>query len=283
MKMKKEISKLVMRSILKNLSATHWIIFLNVIFGIVFSILFAINPNYISYFALKPSNIIHGKYLWTIVTHMFLHSGFAHLFFNMLSLFFVGTFLERIIGKKRFVYFYLASGIFAALVLSLLSGFFGNSALGERIFSNPEIFGVGASGAIFGLIGLIMILTPRLKVFLILGPLIAIILQSVIQEIFKNSVFINISSIFLEVYLIISIVSILSFNSKIRKFAIPVEMPFWLLPIVAIVPLVIFGLFIALPISNTAHLGGLIVGIIYGLYLKYKYKKKVVMLNRMIE
>ena len=50
-------------------------------------------------------------------------------------------------------------------------------------------------------------------------------------------------------------------------------MPFWFLPIVAIVPLVIIGLFIELPIGNTAHLGGLIAGFAYGYYLKQKTKR----------
>ena len=74
-----------------------------------------------------------------------------------------------------------------------------------------------------------------------------------------------------------------SFNPRTRKIAVPVGMPFWLLPIIAIVPLVIIGLFVQLPIGNTAHLGGLLAGLIYGLYLRMKYKKKVEVLNRMLE
>ena len=57
-------------------------------------------------------------------------------------------------------------------------------------------------------------------------------------------------------------------------------MPFWLIPFVAIVPLVIIGLFVRLPIGNTAHFGGLMVGIFYGIYLRKKYKRKTKILSR---
>jgi membrane associated rhomboid family serine protease len=67
----------------------------------------------------------------------------------------------------------------------------------------------------------------------------------------------------------------LSFNERTRKIGVPVEMPFWLLPILAIVPLIIIGLFVELPIGNMAHLGGLVAGILYGLFLRTRYKNKV--------
>jgi membrane associated rhomboid family serine protease len=71
-----------------------------------------------------------------------------------------------------------------------------------------------------------------------------------------------------------------SFNPKTRRFALPLEMPFWLLPIIAIVPLVVIGLFVELPIANSAHFGGLLVGLLYGLYLKIKYPKKTAIISR---
>jgi membrane associated rhomboid family serine protease len=63
---------------------------------------------------------------------------------------------------------------------------------------------------------------------------------------------------------------------------VPIEMPFWLLPIVAIVPLFVIGYFIALPIGNSAHLGGFLTGLVYGLYLRAKYKNKVKLLNKQL-
>jgi membrane associated rhomboid family serine protease len=64
------------------------------------------------------------------------------------------------------------------------------------------------------------------------------------------------------------------------KFALPIEMPLWLLPIVAIVPLILIELIpgIDLPIGNMAHLGGFLFGAAYGLYLRIKYKKKTALI-----
>jgi len=224
--------------------------------------------------ALQPAAILAGKNLWTFFTSMFAHAGLGHLFVNMFSLFFVGSFVEKLVGKKRFLIFYLASGIFAGLFFVVLSGLFGSSLIGAKIFGIPSILGVGASGALFGLVGILAVLTPKTKVYLIVGPLIAIILQFVLGGIVTNGHFMNTLSLMISIYFVFSIFAILSFNSSLRKFALPVEMPFWILPIVAIIPLIVIGLFIALPIGNMAHLGGLIAGLAYAFYLKNKYPRK---------
>lgn len=71
---------------------------------------------------------------WTIVTYMFVHAGFGHLFFNMLGLFFFGPPLEAGWGEREFLKFYLACGLGGA-VLSLLA---------------PGVAIIGASAAVFG-------------------------------------------------------------------------------------------------------------------------------------
>lgn len=266
--------------ILSYLSVTTILILLNIITFIIFSILISINVLPIDFIALKPANIFQGQAIWTFITSMFMHDGFAHLFFNMFSLFFVGTFLERLIGKKRYFWFYIISGIFAGLVFVLLSGFFGTAGLGAKIFGSPDVAGVGASGAIFGLLGVLAVIVPYAKVFLILGPLLAIILGFILSPFLSTSLSALIL-LLLDIYIFVSIFAIFSFNPKTRRLAIPVEMPFWLLPIVAIIPLIIIGIFFSLPIANTAHLGGLFAGIIYGLYLRKKYKRKTQYLSRM--
>ena len=147
---------------------TNWIILINVFLFLVFSLLAGIfgQDAVFSDIALQPSSILSGEKLWTIITSMFMHGGVLHLLFNMFSLFFVGNFVERIVGKKRFLVFYILSGIFAGIFFSLVSGIFGNFVVGARLFGNPNIYGVGASGAIFGLIGLLAILTPYNKIYL---------------------------------------------------------------------------------------------------------------------
>src|SRR3989338_4973009 len=120
-------------------------------------------------FALKPSNILSGQYLWTVISHMFVHGGIGHLIINMFVLFSLGRLCERIIGSKRFIWFYLISGIFAGLLSVVLAGFFG-FGIGERIFGSPGIFMVGASGAIFAIAGLYVILLPKIRFMIIFLP-----------------------------------------------------------------------------------------------------------------
>ncbi len=280
----------------RKLSITNWIIIINVLIFIIYSLiemlLFKIYgqnavDNLFSYFALQPNLFFAGR-VWTLFTSMFMHGGYLHIFVNMFSLFFVGNFIEKIIGRKRFLGLYILSGLSAGLFFAALSYFLGSACLfqffgacfGERIFSNPNIYAVGASGAIFSLVGLLAILTPKNKVYLIAGPLIAIIIQAIASSIKIFSPFMPIFNTLITIYFIFSIISMLSFNSSIRRIAVPIEMSFWLLPFIAIVPLIIIGLFVELPIGNMAHLGGLLAGIFYGLYLKRKYRKKTEMISK---
>lgn len=230
-------------------------------------------PTLNDYIALTPILIVHGQYLWTLVTSIFVHASFAHLFFNMVSLFFLGMLVEKIIGRKRFFWFFLIAGIFAGLFFALLSGFFGYG-FGAKIFGSPLVPGVGASGAIFGLVGILTVLIPKKKVYLVAGPLIAIIIQAVLDSIFSANILVNLLDTIVSIYVIISIFSMLSPNPLFQKISIPLGMSFWVFPIISIIPLIIIGLFVPLPIGNTAHLGGFILGIGYGFYLKRKYKNK---------
>lgn len=258
---------------------TMKIIFVNIIIFVLALFLSAFIPNFINYVALQPSLILETKNLWTLITNMFMHAGVAHLFFNMFSLYFIGSFVESIIGRKRFLAFYIISGIVAGIFFVLLAGFFG-TGIGEKIFGSPDIQGVGASGAIFGLLGLLAVLTPKSRVYLIVGPLVAIIIQAVLEGVFPNMAFASVLGFIVNIYFIISIIAIFSFSKKTRRIAIPLELEFWVLPIIAIVPLVIIGLFVPLPIGNTAHFGGLLAGLVYGYYLRRKYPKKIAFLNR---
>ncbi len=180
-------------------------------------------------FGLMPSDILHGNNLWSIITSMFLHGGVFHLIMNMLSLMFLGSFLEKLIGKKRFLMIYFVSGIVASLFFVVLAGFFGSTALGSRLFGSPDALAVGASGAIFGIAATLMILTPKVKVYI---------------------------------------------------FPIPKSLPLWLGVLLNLFALWVISASISLPIGNSAHLGGFLTGIIFGLYLRFKYKKRVQVLDQ---
>ncbi|MDO8460460.1 MAG: rhomboid family intramembrane serine protease [Nanoarchaeota archaeon] len=216
---------------LKELSIVIWLIIVTTIISITGFILTKVYPDSINYFALMPSNIIQGKYLWTLVTHIFIHAGAFHLLINMFVLFSLGSLCEKIIGRKRFFWFYLISGVFAGILSVALSGLFGNTSLGARIFGQPDIYMVGASGAIFAIAGLYVLLLPHLRFMIIF-------------------------------------------------------LPFFSLPAYIMIPLALFGVWIisilaGWPIGNVAHFGGFIAGLVYGLYLRTKYKKKVNLLQKM--
>lgn len=217
-------------SLLSNLSVVTWLIALNVAVFIFLKIAINFSPIYLDYLGLQTNLFLQGKFLWTIFTHMFTHFYFWHLLINMFVLYSLGGLCEKIIGSKRFLWFYLISGLFAGILTVILTGLFGDSSWGARIFGENNVLMMGASGAIFAIAGLYTVLLPKLKF----------------------------SIIFL---------------------------PFFSLPAYVMIPLVLFGTwFITIvsnwPIGNVAHFGGFVVGILYGFYLKSKYKRKVVALQK---
>jgi len=266
------------------LSITTWIIIINIILFFILSILSLFYPSIINFIAISPSNILSNSYLWTIVSSIFMHGSFLHLFVNMISLFFLGGLTEKILGRKRYIWFYLIAGIVGGLffvIFAYLGSFF---ARGDFLFGGIEDFAVGASGAIFGLLGILAVLLPRKKVYLIVGPLIVIIAQVLIIAIpnIPSSIS-NIIDIVTGIIIFVMIFSMFSPSKNLRKIALPLSLPFWLSPIIAIIPLLIIGLFVKLPIGNMAHFGGLVAGLVYGYYLRIKYKQKVKLINRMIK
>ena len=142
-----------------NYTYTKIIIWINVaIFFLFYASSFFIDPAQVFMLsALTPSLLIGKYYIWTLVTSMFLHTLPIHLFFNMISLFFIGRFVEPLIGRKRFMTVFFLSGILAGL-LHVGVSYWASSGL--------DVPAIGASGAIMGLVGLLAVLIPRQKVLL---------------------------------------------------------------------------------------------------------------------
>ncbi len=278
---KRNLQKGFFDNFLRRFSVTNWIIIVNFA---VFLLCFALieifgSEKVIPVIALQSNSFFAGNY-WILLTSMFIHIEIWHLLANMVSLFFVGCFVERLIGRKRFFWLYILSGIFAGIFYVFLSYYFGAGGIGGKLFGNPEVFAVGASGAVFSLLGLLAILTPNAKVYLIAGPILALIFQAVFLGIFPDSGISSVLNIVITLYILFAIFSMFSFNSKMSAISIPVKLSFWVLPFVAIVPLVVVGLFVDLPIGNSAHFGGLIAGLGFGMYLKNKYRKKTELINK---
>ncbi|HKO16811.1 MAG TPA: rhomboid family intramembrane serine protease [Gemmatimonadaceae bacterium] len=90
---------------------------------------------------------------WTVVTYMFVHQGFWHLALNMYALLLFGPRLEHTWGTKKFTWFYLASGFGALVCYSLF-------------FRDSGTLLMGASGAVFGVMGAYALQWPREEIYL---------------------------------------------------------------------------------------------------------------------
>ena len=111
---------------------------------------------------------------WQVITHMFMHGGFFHIFFNIYTLFIFGVVVERIIGSRKFVLFYFICGLGAAALQIgtqyLEMQAFISAGATQSIAALKSTPTVGASGAIYGvLIGYAM-LFPESKMTLIFPP-----------------------------------------------------------------------------------------------------------------
>jgi len=132
-----------------------------------------------------------------LVTYMFMHdtSGITHIFFNMFSLWMFGRILERVLGSKRYLFYYISCGIGAALVqelawqftwqdvlVSSVTGPTGASAAeiiqaiqqGQATFTMDQFYNtmvtVGASGAVFGILLAFGMIFPNMPMYIIPFP-----------------------------------------------------------------------------------------------------------------
>lgn len=137
---------------------------------------------------------------YQVVSHMFMHGGFWHIFMNMWALFMFGQVLEQVWGPKRFLIYYIVTGLGAAFTHELIQGIqYANLLtqispvdmqtildsgreviMNEQNYSDPimgkmnsilNIPTVGASGAIFGLLLAFGVLFPNTQLMLLLPPI----------------------------------------------------------------------------------------------------------------
>ncbi len=129
--------------------------------------------------------------VWEIITYMFVHGGFAHIFFNMFALFSFGSIVEYRMGSKKFFNFYFICGIGAIFFQMLVQAYEVHAITGAFTIANPSLdqsylaFGqqqaiklygiyhtsiVGASGAIFGLLIAFGMLYPNMELMIMFIP-----------------------------------------------------------------------------------------------------------------
>ncbi len=113
------------------------------------------------YFGFKPSTFFLESDIptflpiLTIFTSIFMHGGWMHFLGNMLYLWIFADNVEDVMGYKQFIFFYLASGIFASMTQAIID-----------IQSNVPM--IGASGAIAGVLGAYLYLFPKAKVLVLI-------------------------------------------------------------------------------------------------------------------
>ncbi len=120
---------------------TRFLILLNVIAYVWETLTGALRTNQSLYQhgALLPAAVLQDHQWWRIISSAFLHGGLVHIGVNMLSLYWLGRFIEAVLGSPRMLLVYTVSLIGAGLAVTY--------------FAPPETLTLGASGAIFGLFG----------------------------------------------------------------------------------------------------------------------------------
>jgi membrane associated rhomboid family serine protease len=99
---------------------------------------------------------------YQLFTYMFVHSNFMHIFFNMLTLVFMGPILENFWGAKKFLTFYVVCGVGAGVFNVIVSTFFGAGSFGIMM---------GASGAVYGVLMGFGMLFPNMEIMLLIPPI----------------------------------------------------------------------------------------------------------------
>lgn len=103
----------------------------------------------VHYGASSAATVLAGQY-WRLLTATFLHAGWMHLLFNGWALFQLGSLVETLFGSKRFAAIYFASGLGGSI-----------ASVAWDLVSGRDVPSVGASGAIFGLLGALIAFLAR--------------------------------------------------------------------------------------------------------------------------
>jgi membrane associated rhomboid family serine protease len=141
-----------------------------IVLNLVFFLATSISDGIIFNLGMVPALFLERP--WTILTSMFVHSGFGHIFGNMITLFFFGKVLFQIVGQNKFLAVYFIGGL-VGNALFLLLGYW--NILGTSSLSLV----IGASGAVYAVAGALVVLMPNIRVnmwFVVPMPLWVVVL-----------------------------------------------------------------------------------------------------------
>jgi rhomboid protease GluP len=149
--------KNIIRSITINFKLTYFLMGINVVAYLLTVVLTTVlmgNNGYALLFlgAEYPPLVLNGE-VWRLVTASFLHGGIIHLLFNMYALYIVGNYIEHFYGRKKLLTTYILTAIGASAfsVIGSLWGVWSSAGLQKDL-----ALSVGASGAVFGMIGVLL-------------------------------------------------------------------------------------------------------------------------------
>lgn len=136
------------------------LIMLNVVLFLIPTLLLQYGPFFEHNLALW--SLGSGRFhVWQLVSYMFLHGGWSHLFFNMFALWMFGRQLEYDLGPRRFLTFYMLTGIGAGIVNLIVMDLMGDGVAVT----------VGASGAVYGILLAFGLMHPNERILLLIPPI----------------------------------------------------------------------------------------------------------------
>jgi len=106
-------------------------------------------PTIVLFLGLIPAGVLDRP--WTIITSIFLHGSIGHILANTVTLYFFGRYLCTLIGERKFLTVYFIGGILGSILYVLLGP--------------PLSIAIGASGAVFAVGGALVVMRPKLRVF----------------------------------------------------------------------------------------------------------------------
>lgn len=148
----------MIRPIINRPVAVLTIIKINIVVFILWWISPVLNPYFmVQNFLVSWDGVASGR-IWTLITSVFSHNMFFHIFINMYAFFGFGAVVENVLGTRRFLRFYLVAGVMASLCHIFVSAF---------LLNESSLPALGASGAVSGVILLFSLMFPQEKILLL--------------------------------------------------------------------------------------------------------------------
>ena len=147
-----------LKNVFRSKNYLYQVIIINAVVFVLLNIAIAISPgdaynSVIRSLGLSANFSTYFWRIWTYFTYMFTHTGFNHVFFNMLLLYMIGRIFSDLYGSKRFLETYIYSGLFSGVLYMISSNIIPNVS--------PDSYLIGASGAVMGIVIAIGFLQPN--------------------------------------------------------------------------------------------------------------------------